>query len=202
MRAATALLLAGLLAAPLTVACGGSPVGGSPVTPTQNPGAPQGATLTPGAYILALAGATETLTTPDGRTFSTSLCMSVGRSNPAGPSGPTSGKFPVTLEQAGSSWAVRAANGNLKFAFSTDGDRVLGQMYGTATTLDAQVWVEVGLTCGIPEGCPGGPSQSAPVTGTITATDTIAGAVKGQVYFTGNGAVSSCSANEWTLSRR
>jgi hypothetical protein len=109
----------------------------------------------------------------------------------------------VTLEQADSVWVVRGTtSGSLTFTFSMDGDRVSGQMYGTTASADAQVWAEVGLTCGIPEGCPGGPSQSAPVTGTITGTDTIAGAVKGPVSFAGNGAVSSCSATEWTLSRR
>ena len=48
MRAATALLLAVLLTATFTTACGGSHGGGSPVAPTQRPGAPVGATLTPG----------------------------------------------------------------------------------------------------------------------------------------------------------
>jgi hypothetical protein len=194
MRAATASFLAVLLAAPLTVACGGGAV--SPIGPTQNPTAPRVDTLTPGSYFLALAGTSENVTTPGGQTFSTYLCAFVGSNSP------TSGKFLVTLEPADSSWVVRAANGNLKFTFSVDGDSVLGQMYGTTTSVDAQVRVEVGLTCAIPEGCPGGPSQSAQVTGTFTATDAVAGGVKGQVNFSGNGVSSSCSANAWTLSRR
>jgi len=175
MRVATASFLAVLLAAPLTVACGGSPIG-----PTQNPTAPRVITLTPGSYFLALAGASENVTTPGGQTFSTYLCAFVGSNSP------TSGKFLVTLEPADSSWVGRAVIGTLKFTFSVDRDSVLGEMSGSATSVDGQVKVDV----------------SALVTGTFTATDTITGGVKGQVNFSGNSASASCSANQWTLSRR
>jgi hypothetical protein len=178
MRAATASLFVVLLASTCTSACGGRSV--SPVGPTPNPAAPAGVALTPGSYFLGLTGTSETITTPEGGSFSTMVCTFVG------PHMPASGRFPITLEPADSGWVARAAQGSLTFTFSADGGGVLGEMSGSAASADGLVNVQV----------------SGQINGTITATDAIAGAVKGQVTFSGAGASTSCSANEWTLSRR
>jgi hypothetical protein len=191
MRAATASVLAVLLMA-AAMACRGV----SPTTPTQDPQAPRVLTLTPGSYFLTLGQSTETVTTADGQTFSAFVCASSGQGAPSG------ARLLVELGPTRSGWEARATNGSLKLTFGMDQGSANGEMYGSAASADGNTRVDAGLTCYIPEGCPGGATQSASVSGTLAAADTVVGGVTGHLAFSANGASSSCSANTWKLARQ
>lgn len=168
MRAATAFLTGMLLLA--VIACARSSV-----SPTAVPSH----SLTGGSYYLTLSSATAPVTTSDGHTFQTSLCVSLN----AG--APTSGRFLVTVQPSSDAWVARAATGTLTLALTLDGSNAVGQISGRAVSVDGTVSVDVNATA----------------TGSVTATDALSGGLTGRVEFSAAGGKSGCEANTWQLSR-
>jgi hypothetical protein len=175
MRTATAFLTGMLLLA--VIACARSSV--SPTAPTRSPSASQVTTLTGGSYYLTLSSTMTPVTTSDGRTFQTSLCLSLNGG------APTSGRFPVTVQPSSDAWVARAATGTLTLALTLDGSNAVGQISGRAVSVDGTVSVDVNATA----------------TGSVTATDALSGGLTGRVEFSAAGGRSGCEANTWQLSR-